>query len=171
MQLIHIDKSTYKQRLNVITIAIVATLAALSISFGSLLIAFFGSQQPTAESTGNFHLNVLGVIAAVIVCAVILSNLKKTAYFVEVYYVWRLKALQNRIYRKMKQLKQRVSENDRDAIIVLYFYYHSLKQVYILDNNTLTLAELEKNIQQLQQKIDSLALSIDVQDFDVSLIK
>ncbi|MCL9773977.1 DUF3087 domain-containing protein [Vibrio methylphosphonaticus] len=170
MKLINIDKTIYKQRLNVITIAIVAALAVLSVGFGSVLIAFFGSQNPTAESTGNFHLNLMGVIAAAFVCVAVLSKLKNTPYFKEVYYVWRLKALQNRIYRRIKPIKQRVSENDRDAIVVLFFYYHSLKQVYSLDNNTLTLSELEKNIQQLQAQIDSLSMDVDVQDFDTSLI-
>ena len=171
MKLINIDKTIYKQRLNVITIAIVVALAVLSVGFGSVLIAFFGSQSPTAESTGNFHLNVMGVIAAALVCVAVLSKLKNTPYFEEVYYVWRLKALQNRIYRRIKPIKQRVSDNDRDAIVVLYFYYHSLKQVYSLDNNTLTLSELEKNIQMLQAQIDSLSMDIDVQDFDPSLIQ
>ncbi len=171
MKLINIDKTTYKKRLNLITVVLVGALAVLAIGFGSILIALFGAQQATAESTGNFHLNVIGVIGAAIICAIALSYLKTTAYFVEVYYVWRLKALQNRIYRKLKSIKQRADTNDRDAIVVLYFYYHSLKQVYSLDNNTLTLPELEGNIQGLQQQISALGMQVDIEDFDVNLIK
>ncbi|MFA0086075.1 DUF3087 domain-containing protein [Vibrio sp. 10N.261.51.F12] len=171
MQLINIDKSVYKQRLNLVTVVLVGALAVLSVGFGSMLIAMFGAQPVPGESTGNFHLNLMGVVGAVIVCGVVLFYLKSTPYFVEVYYVWRLKSIQNRIYRKLKSLKQRVEENDRDAIVVLYFYYHSLKQVYVLDNNTLTLPELEVNICDLENKIDTLALQVSVEDFDVSLIK
>lgn len=171
MQLIDVDKSLYKQRLNLITVLLVGALALLSVVFGSVLIAFFGAEQTATGSTGNFHLNVIGVIGAVIICAVALSYLKTTAYFSEVYYVWRMKALQNRIYRKLKKIKIRANENDIEAIIVLYFYYHSLKQIYSLDNNTLTLPELETKINKLQQKIDSLAMSVDLEDFDVKFIK
>lgn len=171
MQLINVDKTTYKKRLNLISVVLVGALAVLAIGFGSLLIALFGAPSVSGESTGNFHLNLIGVIGAALVCAAALSRLKHTAYFIEVYYVWRLKALQNRIYRKVKTIKQQANENDRDAIVVLYFYYHSLKQVYSLDNNTLTLPELEKNIQALQQQIDSLGIQVNVEDFDTSLIK
>ncbi len=171
MQLIKVDKSIYKRHLNVISVVLVGALALLSVGFGSLLIATFDAQQVASESTGNFHLNVIGVISAAIVCSAALYYLKTTPYFVEVYYVWRLKALHNRIYRKLKKVKQRVSENDRDAIVVLFFYYHSLKQVYFLDNNTLTLPELEVNIRNLQQQIDSLDMHVDIDDFDSSYIK
>ncbi len=171
MQLLKIDKSTYKQRLNIITIGLVATLALLSVGFGSLLIAYFGAQQATAESTGNFHLNLLGVIAAALVCAVAMSYLKGTPYFHEVYYVWRLKALQNRIYRRLKGIKQRGADNDRQALIILNFYYRSLKEVYLLDNNTLTLPELETNISRIQQQIEDLNLEISVDDFEERLLK
>ncbi len=171
MQLLKIDKSTYKQRLNIITIGLVATLALLSVGFGSLLIAYFGAQQATVESTGNFHLNLLGVIAAALVCAVAMSYLKGTPYFHEVYYVWRLKALQNRIYRRLKGIKQRGADNDRQALIILNFYYRSLKEVYLLDNNTLTLPELETNISRIQQQIEDLNLEISVDDFEERLLK
>jgi hypothetical protein len=171
MQLLKIDKSTYKKRLNIITIALVAALALLSVGFGSLLIANFGAQQGTTESTGNFHLNLIGVIAAAIVCASAMSFLKETPYFHEVYYVWRLKALQNRIYRKLKGIKERGASNDRDALIILNFYYRSLKEVYLLDNNTLTLPELETNISQIQQQIEDLNLEISIDDFNDNLLK
>lgn len=171
MQLIKVDKSIYKRHLNLISVVLVTALALLSVGFGSLLIAIFDAQSVTGEPTGNFHLNVIGVIGAAIVCSAALFYLKTTPYFVEVYYVWRLKALHNRIYRKLKKIKQRVGENNRDAIVVLYFYYHSLKQVYFLDNNTLTLPELEVNIRNLQQQIDSLGMHVDIDDFDSSFIE
>lgn len=171
MKLINVDKTTYKKRLNLITVVLVGALAILAIAFGSILIALFGATSASGESTGNFHLNLIGVIGAALVCGIALSYLKHTPYFEEVYYVWRLKALQNRIYRRVKTIKQQASENDRDAIVVLHFYYHSLKLVYSLDNNTLTLPELETNIQQLQQQIDLLGLQVDTDDFDANLIK
>lgn len=170
MQLEDIDKATYKKRLNMITILLIVALACISIGVSSILIAQFGSETVAGESTGNFHLNLIGVLIAVVVCAFTAFKLKETPYFKEVYYVWRLKIVQNKIYRKLKAIKKRASENDRDAIVVLNFYYRSLEQVYTLDNNTLTLPELKKNIINLEEQIDALAITVTIEDFDISLL-
>mgnify|MGYP000468796162 FL=1 len=61
-----------------------------------------------------------------------------------------IKQCQNQIYRKLKSIKKAASENDTAAIAILVFYYRSLKQVYELDDNTLTInniiSELNKSI-------------------------
>lgn len=170
MQIENIDKSMYKKRLNLITISLIAALAVISIGVSSILIAQFGSETVSGGSTGNFHLNVIGVVIAAIGCSIAMFYLKHTPYFKEVYYVWRLKIVQNKIYRKLKDIKKRADENDSKAIVVLFFYYRSLEQVYTLDNNTLTLPELKKNITRLDEQIDSLGIKVSLEDFDIRLL-
>lgn len=175
MKLIDIDKKRYKKHLNLVSIALVIGLSVLSLVFGALLIAAFGSnvsENIAGEgSTGNFRLNLLGVIFAVVICVVVMLRIKGTLFMTEVYYVWRLKALQNRIYRRLKSIKVAAKKHDLNALIVLNYYYESLKQVYFLDNNTLTMSKVEKDIAELQHVIAEDKLTVSLEQFDEDMLK
>jgi hypothetical protein len=145
MQLQEIDKNRYRKHLNRIIVGFVASFTLLALVFGQALIYVFSTLEGD-----NFRFNLAGVLIALIVCGAILNKIKNSNLFVEVYYVWQLKQCQNQIYRKLKSIKKAASENDTAAIAILVFYYRSLKQVYELDDNTLTLnniiSELNKSI-------------------------
>ncbi|GIU20378.1 DUF3087 domain-containing protein [Shewanella colwelliana] len=171
MQLIDIDKTVYRKHLNRVITVFVASLAILSVLLGQLLIQFFGQTQvASGESTGNLHLNVLGVLVAVIICAGTLYSQREHIYFKEVFYVSRLKALQNRIYRKLKSIKQQAEKDDVDALITLSFYYASLKFVYLLDDNTLTLNQVDSDFLAIKQQIQVRGLNVDERDFKVEML-
>ncbi|WDE07753.1 DUF3087 family protein [Thalassomonas viridans] len=206
MKLIEIDKSRYRQHLNRVIIGFIASLLALSLLFGSALIAAFG-QSPQAEDTapgaqakvqsspvdrdtntepsavpgsdqevapaptGNFRYNLLGVILALLACAAILHQLKDSRYFREIYYVWQLKQLQNLIYRRLKKIKQAAAGGDADALVILSFYYAGLKQVYLLDDNTLTLGKVEQDIGEVAQLAADKGVQADPEQFSAELIK
>ncbi|WP_281561316.1 DUF3087 family protein [Thalassomonas sp. RHCl1] len=212
MKLIEIDKSRYRQHLNRVIIGFIASLLALSLLFGTALIAAFGqspasqktgnisgqeqafsAQNPQAEiannireqgadkpaldgeaapeSTGNFRYNLLGVILALLACAAVLHQLKGSRYFSEIYYVWQLKQLQNLIYRRLKKIKQAAGKGDADAFAILCFYYASLKQVYLLDDNTLTLGKVEQDIAALEKLAADNGVSLSPEQFSADLIK
>ena len=207
MKLIEIDKSRYRQHLNRVIIGFIATLLALSLLFGSALIAAFGhsggqsqgqvvtkagqtggeqapgkiagqesdalaaNEADAPASTGNFRYNLLGVILALLACGAILHSLKDSRYFYEIYYVWQLKQLQNLIYRRLAKIKQAAANGDGDALVVLDFYYAGLKQVYLLDDNTLTLGKLEQDIAQLNQLADEHGIRLEAGQFNESVIK
>jgi len=176
MKLREIDKNIYKKNLNIVSMGLVAGLIILSLVFGTALIAIFGVDTSLAsaaevESTGNFHLNLLGVILAAVVCGGGLWRIKDNPFLVEVYYVWRLKALHNRIYRQLKFIKAAASSDNIDAFIILIFYYTSQKQVYQLDNNTLTMPKLEQDIVQLEETITELGLSVSPDMFEESMLQ
>ena len=82
----------------------------------------------------------------------------------------RLKALQNRIYRKLKAIKLEADIDNVDALIILSFYFASLKLVYLLDDNTLTLTHVDAELEAINQRMTSLDLSITERDFDVELL-
>ena len=169
MQLINIDKSTYRKHLNTVIISFIATLLILSLAFGSLLITAFG-YSVVNEDVSNFRYNLLGVILALLACAAILHQLKHSQFFSEIYYVWRLKQLHNKIYRKIKKIKAAAEQDNVNALIILYFYCNSRKQVYLLDDNTLTLPSLEKEIQQIEMKSAKHNLSLSNEQFSEALI-
>jgi hypothetical protein len=172
MKIVKIDKSQYRSVNNQVQIGLVVTLAVLSLVFGQLMIYFFGIKPLAgAESTGNFHLNLTGVILALMVCSLLIRNLCKKPKFYEVYYVWQLKQLQNKIFRKLKSIQQAAKDNNRDALLILCFYYQSLALVYNLDNNTLTMSNVNNELDKLQKSIDAAGFSIDVDEFTPEMLK
>lgn len=170
MKLQHVDKGIYRKNMNLFMVTLVLSLILLSLSFGAGLIALFGVPAISGEPTGNFHLNLLGVILAVILCSAIVFQLKAKPFFTEIYYVWQLKQLQNRIYRKLIKIKTAAAKNDVNALITLLFYYTSLRQVYLLDDNTLTLATVDQTLSQLQTQIQELGLALNAEQFTPKLL-
>lgn len=172
MKLIAVDKSLYRQRMNRLIVVFVGSLALLSVLLGSGLIALFGvTPLPGAQSTGNFHWNLLGVLLALGFCSAVLHSQRRHAYLHEVLYVWQLKQWQNRIYRKLIKVKAAAAKNDVNALIILTFYYESLHQVYLLDDNTLTLPALTEDRQALSDQVASLGLSISAEQFEPNLLQ
>ncbi|QBG34673.1 DUF3087 family protein [Litorilituus sediminis] len=192
MQLIDINKAEYRKKLNIVIVGFLVTLLSLSLLFGSVLISVFSdvpyamATQDSAskveqvdtvqegskeeQSPSNFKFNLLGVILALLACAAILHSLRKHTLFTEIYYVWQLKQIQNQIYRKLKQIKQSAESQDEVALIILCFYYQSLRQVYQLDDNTLTMSTVELEINRLNDIISANGLTISAAQFDKSLL-
>jgi len=163
-----IDKDLYNKRLKIITVGFVATFALLAIVFGSVLIQLFGNTTDVAvvanlgdEPESNFKLNLLGVVIALLFCAAVLHGLRKKPFFEEVYYIWQLKQLHNLVYRKLKTIELCANKGEYKAIAILVLYYKSLKQVYTLDNNDLTMSLVNQSLSQWQEKAESLSLSVD----------
>jgi len=165
MQLIEIDKTRYRKHLNMVIVGFISALLILALIFGQVLIASFAQ-----EGVNNFRYNLLGVVLSLLGCAAILHTLKHSDFFKEIYYVWQVKQIQNLIYRKLKKIKAAANNNDINALVVLSFYYQSLKQVYQLDDNTLTINKVDKDLSDLQQIIVSKNLPVNVEKFDKNLL-
>ncbi|MCE9687647.1 DUF3087 domain-containing protein [Shewanella sp. AS16] len=171
MKLISIDKQLYRKRTNRLLLGLVASLSLLSLSFGAALIAAFGAAPVAGEPTGNFHWNLLGVILALLLLSCVLHGQRKRPWLKEVYYVWQLKQLHNRIYRKLAKIKLAAARQQPQALIILSFYYASLKQVYLLDNNTLTLSTLERDMATLAELIRQQDSEVSPALFEVGMLK
>jgi len=174
MQLIEIDKTVYRKRLNIVIVGFVSALLILSLGLGSAIIAYFGDllieNADGVMEVNNFRYNILGVILALLACAAVLHQIKNSLFFKEIYYVWQLKQLHNKIYRKVKKIKLALKDDDVNSMIILNFYYRSRKQVYLLDDNTLTIPELEKDISNLNEMIANKKLNISLSQFEESLL-
>jgi hypothetical protein len=209
MQLQFVDKKKYRNHLNLVIFAFIATLLTLSLVYGALLIKTFsdlpnqigfmsnteqqkelntdidvtlkgdGISSPNTEQltqqdeppTSNFKYNLLGVVLALITCIFLLSKFRRSDFFKEIYYVWQLKQVQNQIFRKLKNIKKAVKEDDKTAMLILTFYYEGLKQVYELDDNTITMGTIHRDIDLLKDEVKQQGVTIEITDFDVSLLK
>lgn len=165
MQLINVDKTRYRKHLNIIIVGFIITLLVLALIFGQLLIAMFA-----LEGVNNFRYNLLGVILSLLACAAVLHVLKNSNFFTEIYYVWQVKQIQNLVYRKLKKIKSAANNDDINALIILSFYYQSLQQVYQLDDNTLTITKVNKDLSDLQETIANKNLTISAEQFDKKLL-
>ncbi|WP_146449405.1 DUF3087 family protein [Vibrio kanaloae] len=171
MKLQKINKEEYRKKMNLLLVSLVGSLALFAIVFGSILIELFGSVgSVTGEATGNFYLNVLGVILSVALNAFIASRVKGHDYFKEALYVWNLKQIHNQIYRKLKRIQPKAEQGDRDALTILYFYYTTQKQVYDLDNNTLTIKTVQQSLDNILELGDKWSIELDIEDFSKDLI-
>ncbi|MDK9738922.1 DUF3087 family protein [Vibrio sp. D404a] len=171
MRLQKIDKEQYRRKMNVLLIGLVASLAISAIGFGSLLIELFGSTDNLAgESTGNFHLNLLGVVLAIALNAFIASKIKTHPYLNEAVYVWNLKQIHNQIYRKLKKIKAASESGNRNALTTLFFYYTTQKQVYDLDNNTLTISSVQNALENIENEARNWGIELSLNDFTKEMI-
>ena len=183
-----IEKAIYRKRLNIVIVSFIASLLVLSLAYGQGLIALFADSVnmpvPTAPATvgavdltpeaatpaNNFKFNFFGVLMALLTCVFALHRLKTSQFFTEVFYVWQVKQQQNYIYRKLKKIKAAAKSDDVDALIILNFYYASLKQIYLLDDNTLTISKLNKDITELDAQIQSKQLTISTEQYQQTML-
>jgi hypothetical protein len=166
MKLQTIDKKTYRKRLNILLAITVIVLLLTSLSVSNILIALFG----TGIEGDHFWLNLIGVVSGLVVVAIMNKVLLTKPFMSEVSYVRNLKKEMNRIYRRSKSLQQKVEENDETALIINYFNFQASKQVYELDNNTLTMDELNEKIRLLDEKLDQLGLDIKTENYHSDLL-
>ncbi|WP_114325845.1 DUF3087 family protein [Candidatus Colwellia aromaticivorans] len=165
MQLMNIDKARYRKHLNIVIIGFITTLLVLALTFGQLLIFSFGQAD-----VNNFRYNLLGVVLSLLACMAALHTLKTSDFFKEIYYVWQIKQIQNLIYRKLKKVKKAAKDLEQEALIILTFYYQSQQQVYQLDDNTITMTKINKDLADLQEIIVNNNLTINAEQFDKKLI-
>jgi len=184
MQLIEIDKARYRKHLNIVIVGFIASLLILSLAFGTILINIFSTVEVSnveqvvnattelvqGEEKTNFKYNLLGVLLALFANALFLHRVKSSDFFKEVYYVWQIKQIQNLIFRKLKKIKAAAKTGEKQALIILSFYYQSQKLVYTLDDNTITITTVEKEIANIEQLINDNNVEVDATEFDKSLI-
>jgi len=166
MQLKNISKQRYSKHYRLIFWGVIAIMMSVAVASSSLLIQAFGE-----PSGSNFWLNVAGVVIAAIVISSLFRSYKTHPFMYEVMYVWDLKQTLNKIYRKQRKITPHLENGEINALTVMHFYYQGSKQLYELDNNTITMEELNKKIQELEQLLDKHQQSVSLDDFKVQLLQ
>ncbi|WP_375058238.1 DUF3087 domain-containing protein [Zobellella sp. DQSA1] len=165
MKLTPIDKTRYRRHLNAVFIGCALVLAALSLAISQLLIRFFPSPDG-----GHFHWNLLGVVFGALILGGGLSRLRHHPFLTEVVYVWELKQRLNRISRKLRKLEAAAREGDKNAMLALQFSYAGSRQLWQLDDNTLTMDELAVKQTELDQLAEQHGVKLDSDDYDEQML-
>ncbi len=166
MQLINIDKTLYRSRLNIVIIACIASLAISSLAISQTLIFFFPDESGT-----HFHWNLLGVVVSAMALLITLLKLKSHPKMREVAYVWDLKQTLNLIYRKNKKLLTAAEQGNPDAMLALQFSYEGSRQLWQLDDNTITMSSLNNTQSQLDAWVQKYNVQLDIADYNNDLLK
>jgi len=166
MQLININKARYNRHLKIIFAACAIGLAIGSLAISQLLIAFFPD-----VSGSHFHWNVLGVIVSALVIAYSLNRYRAHDFMTEVVYVWRLKQALNKIHRKTPALQAASLKGDTHAVLILHYSYAGSRLLWELDNNTLTMDELELKQAELDRLAEKYQCVPNVVDYKESLLR
>lgn len=165
MKLQEIDKSRYRKHLNIVIAVCIVALTALSLGISQSVIYLFTDREGT-----HFWINLLGVAIALAVIGTTLSKNRHKPFMTEVVYVWNLKQNLNLIQRKLTKIEAAREQLNVDAIIIMYFYYAACRQLYTLDDNTITMTELTLKANALDRQIEELNLSVTTDDFTQNLL-
>jgi len=166
MQLREINKAIYRKHLNRVFAGIAFALIVTSLFASTLLIKIFSTPEAS-----HFYHNMAGVIVAAVIVVLVLTRLRRHPYLLEVVYVWDLKQMLNRIYRKQRKIEAAVEDNDRNAMIIMNFQYRGSKQLYELDDNTITIGDLIDKIRANDKRLEDAGLSLSTDTFDPELLK
>jgi len=165
MRLREIDKARYRKHLRIVLAGIVTALAIFSLSTSTLFIYLFST--PEAQ---HFWYNLAGVAAAVVIISFALHKLRSHPFLIEVVYVWDLKQQLNRIYRKQRKIETAVESNDHNAMIIMNFLYRGSKQLYELDDNTITMEGLDSRIRILEKRMETAGLSLSTDSYEPAML-
>jgi hypothetical protein len=165
MRLREIDKSRYRKHLKVVLAGMIAALVVLSLGTSTLFIYLFST--PEVE---HFWFNLAGVAAAALIILVTLQQFRRHPFMLEVVYVWDLKQQLNRIYRKQRKVETAVENDDHNAMIILNYLYRGSKQLYELDDNTITMEGLDSRISVLDKRMQAAGLSLSTDSYEPSML-
>lgn len=165
MLLIEIDKARYRRHLNMLIAICIISLFIGSFGISQTLIYLY----PSPEGT-HFHWNLLGVVSSVLLISSVFNLFKEHDFLNEVRYVWRLKKQLNLISRKMRKLLQAAKMGDKNAMLALQYSYTGSRQLWLLDDNTITLSRLDKSQQELDELLQKYQVNLDLSHYEASLL-
>jgi len=166
MQLKEIDKVRYSKHYKIIFAGIAFVLLIIAPATSALFISLFSNP----EGAYFFH-NLAGVVIGVAIVAIVLTKFRQHPFMLEVVYVWELKQQLNRIRRKQRKIEAAVENNDKDAMIIMNFMLHGSKQLYQLDDNTLTMEDLLRKIQIHDERMKVAGLSSSTDSYNPEMLK
>ena len=166
MQLREIDKTRYRKHLRLVFAGMALVLIIIAISTSALLINLFSSPEAS-----HFMHNLAGVVIAAFFVGFVLTKLRQHPFMFEVVYVWDLKQQLNRISRKQRKIEAAADEGNHDAMIIMNYLYRGSKQLYLLDDNTITMEDLAVKIEVLGSRMEAAGLSLSTDLYDPSMLE
>jgi len=166
MKLKEIDKARYRKHLNVVMICMAVALIIIAQGTSALFIYVFS----TPDESHFYHI-MAAVAAAAAIVVYVVNKYRHHPYMTEVVYVWDLKQQLNKIQRKQLKIKPAVESDDKDAMIIMNFMYRGSKQLYELDDNTITIEDLELLITALEHRMKSAGLSLSTDSYNPGMLE
>src|SRR5699024_7137022 len=159
MQLNHIDKARFKKRLNWFQGSLAVALVILSVAISQLYIFLWST------SDNNFWFNAAGVASAVLVLAMIFTQVKGHPFLYEVLYVAKVKKELQRMYRNVSTVEKAMAEGDKSAYTVNYFYLHGSRWLMEMEDNTITMDDVNAKIRAFDAVLEEQQLSPSTDDY------
>jgi len=166
MQLKEIDNIRYRKHYKIIFAGIAFILLIIAPATSALFINLFSNP----EGSYFFH-NTAGVLVGVAIVTFLLNKFRQHPFMYEVMYVWELKKQLNRIHRKQRKIEAAIENNDKDAMIIMNFMLHGSKQLYELDDNTITMEDLLRKIQIHNERMETAGLSSSTDSYDPAMLE
>ena len=166
MQLREIDKIRYRKHYKIIFAGIAFVLLIIAPAASALFISLFSNP----EGSYLFH-NLAGVVVGVAIVAIVLTKFRQHPFMYEVVYVWELKQQLNRIHRKQRKIEAAIENNDKDAMIIMNYMLHGSKQLYELDDNTITMEDLLIKIRVHDERMEAAGLSSSTDSYNPAMLK
>ena len=165
MKLRQIDKNRYRKNYKIVFAAIVIALIAISLVSSTLLISWLSSPDES-----HFILNLAGVLVAGLLVLYALYRYRYHPFMDELVYVWSLKKQLNLIYRKQHKIEPLIEDHNVDAMVIMNYMYQGSKQLYELDDNTITLSDLAIKSRHLNTKLEEKELTLTTDDYHSGLL-
>lgn len=165
MELRSVNKALYRQRLNRLQGSMVVALFVLGLGFSSLYRWLW------ANGESSTLLNGAAVLTAVALVSGVLLKIRHRPWMEDVLYVWNLKQELNRIYRHSARLEKALADQWPEAFCIQYFSLHGSRHLYLIEDNTLTLPELDEKIARFDERLRQQGLSIEARDYDPEMLK
>jgi hypothetical protein len=165
MKLRQIDKNRYRKHYKIVFAAIVVALIAISLVSSTLLISGLSSPDES-----HFILNLAGVVVAGLLVLYAVYRYRDHPFMDEVVYVWNLKKQLNLIYRKQHKIEPLIEDNNVDAMVIMNYMYQGSKQLYELDDNTITMDDLAIKTRHLNTKLEEKELKLTTDDYYSGLL-
>ena len=166
MQLKEIDKTRYRKHYKIVFAGIAFVLLIIAPATSALFISLFSN----SEGSYLFH-NMAGVLVGVAIITFLLNKFRQHPFMVEVVYVWDLKKQLNQIHRKQRKIEAAIEHNDKDAMIIMNFMLHGSKQLYELDDNTITMEDLLIKIKVHDERMEAAGLSLSTDSYNPSMLE
>ena len=166
MKLREIDKTRYRKHLRMVFAGIAVALMIIALAFSTVIIQLFSTPE-----VSHFWHNLAGVAVAGIIVAYMLNKIRHHPFMTEVTYIWDLKQQLNRIYRKQRKIEAVLENSDHDAMIIMNYMYRGSKQLYLLDDNTITLEDLQIKIQALDKRMLDAGLSTSTDEYNPVMLE
>ena len=165
MRLRPIDKNRYSKHYKMVFGAVVLALIVISLSTSALLIRFF-----SAPEVSHFVQNLAGVVVAALLVSYGVYRFRNHPFMDEVVYVWNLKQQLNRIYRKQRNIEPLIEQNNIDAMVIMNYFYQGSKQLYELDDNTITLDNLAIKFSHLNDRLEQAGFKLTTDEYDPGML-